>query len=155
MPRDNDIRFTKSYKPMKTIKFVLFNLLLVICASCSNSNQNNADLIKEIEKNVEATNQMCPMKVSEINNVVFEKIDFDNNTVTYHYTLDVLPNSNRNYKDFLINEQKGMIELSPDYKKLIDALAEIGAKIVYAYQNPEGDTYSIELTNKDLKNIIE
>ena len=139
---------------MKILNILLLNLLLIVCISCNSSNSNKAEIIKEIESDVELSNLKCPMQISEINNVVMEKISFEDNTLTYHYTLETFNGDYDKLKDLLIHELKGTVQYSPEYKKFVENIVEAGGKIVYNYTTQDGQTIKFELSNKELASAI-
>ena len=167
---------------MAKIQLLIFSMVLGLCASCSSSNtnsqaaaetvqdteprQNNdnsaidieSGIYAEIKKEIDFSNSKCPISLGMGNNVTLESIAYEDNSVIYYYSLDRINDgvgNNDSFKSTLLYMLKGEAGLNAANKRFFDNIIKAGAKIIYVYQSHSGKSLTIEISNKELRDIFE
>ena len=127
-------------------KYFFLFVILLITVSCSNKSESI------ISQGVVAANNLCPMQVDAA--TTLDKVDYSDKTISYYYTIDEeqCPMSLLDASLDQLAENAVAVMKRPESKSLIDACADVNAKILFIYKgNRDGDSVSIEYypaTNK-------
>ena len=158
---------------MAKIQLLIFSMVLGLCASCSSSNTNSqaaaetvqdtaidieSGIYAEIKKEIDFSNSKCPISLGMGNNVTLESIAYEDNSVIYYYSLDRINDgvgNNDSFKSSLLYMLKGEAGLNAANKRFFDNIIKAGAKIIYVYQSHSGKSLTIEISNKELRDIFE
>lgn len=167
---------------MAKIQTLIFSIVVGLCASCNSSNTNSqtsaevapdteirqntetagmdteSGIYAEIKREVDFSNSKCPISLGMGNNVTLESIVYEDNTIIYSYSLDRINegiSNDESFKNSLLYMLKGEAGLNPANKKFFDNIVNAGAKIVYIYQSHSGKSMTIEISNKELRDIFE
>ncbi|MDE5962702.1 MAG: hypothetical protein K2G58_01485 [Alistipes sp.] len=139
---------------MKKLKLIIFGVLMVLCASCD-ARKNNTQLVKEIEQEVQTMGEQCPISFGLGNDVVLRKISFEDNTLTYCYSVadigDAMMDNAKNIKMSMLYMAKSDAAFTELCRKII----EVGGKVVYTYDSSTGKSISLEFSNQELKEFFD
>lgn len=142
---------------MKRIELLLLSLLVLFCVSCEKKSQNQ-QLITEINNAVEKINSQCPIYYDEGNGVTLLNVKYENNAVIYDYKVDRISDeftSNLdNFKTGMIYMLKGEADMSPESKTFYSNIIETEGKLIYKYHTESGKSFSIEISNDEIKNAF-
>lgn len=83
---------------------------------------------------------------------------YKDRTVTYNYSVDNINNElssqKENLKHSMLYMLKAEISLSGETKEFFQNIVEIDGKVIYKYKSKNGDSYSVELTTKDIEEAL-
>lgn len=143
---------------MKRIEVLLMSLLICMFAlPTSVCAQSNSKLVSNVKEMIKETNRYLPMKVNEVNNVVWTHLSYDSNSnaVVYEYTVDTIADDINQLlpqlKEQMLAYMKSLLRSTSD--PLMEATVKLGAKIVYKYKAKDGRRYSLEISNSELKSL--
>lgn len=156
---------------MKKFGFLLLNLFLLAAVSCSSrtsglesgdssheSSEAVAEMLpEEVMQTIEAANAQCPINLGMGNNVVMEGISYSDKTLIYRYSVARILNDLKDdskMKESVILMIKAEAEMTPANKQFMQAIAKSGSKLVYKYYTQEGDSTSVEVSNKELREAM-
>lgn len=139
---------------MKSLKFVLFSVLMILCVSC-NARKNNTQLVKEIELEVEKMDKQCPISFGFGNDVVLRKIFFEDNTLAYCYSVADIRDEMKDNEENIKMSMLYMAKSDASFMNLCRKLIDVGGKLVYTYQASTGKSFSLEFSNEELKEFFD
>lgn len=138
---------------MKKILYFLSMLALIsMMPACTNRNA------EALRKSIEAYNEKCPVNMGIMGELTGVEYDEATNTVAYNALLNdnVVGVSIFRDNEASFRKQLKMGFSQDEAKELIELTANAGASLKCKYTNrSDGDTFSIELSNADLKDILE
>lgn len=142
---------------MKQISAVILALIAFCVVSCTS--KDGAVLDKEAAKMVEtqvaAANAQCPIEFGLGNDVVLESVTYDDNMVVYHYTLARIEEDAISELD---NLKMGLIynlKADKSSEAFIENVIKAGAGLDYSYMAPSGKSFSVIISNEELKEAFE
>ncbi len=151
---------------MKKTGFILLNILLVILGSCGSKPKD--EKVKEVKVSgnpvaliteaIDAANAQCPIQLSSANNVVMDSAAYNGRTITYYYSINRIADGfdpgNDNLKKSMFYMIRSEMDMSPIARTLMETLVSSGGDIRYHYQAADGKSYSIGVSNTELKEIL-
>lgn len=171
---------------MRKIAISLFSASMMMCVACGSSNSESSaaansdsadgvatevatsavegdessapDPVAEIMREVESANAKCPVTLGMGNNLVMRGLSFEDNTLTYDYTLDRINDgvdlNNENFKNSLLYMLKGETDANANSNRFIRNIIKVGGKLAYKYTTPSGKSISVEISNKELSDFF-
>ncbi len=140
---------------MSRLKFVLFSVLMFLCISSCNARKNNTRLVQEIELEVEKMDKQCPISFGLGNDVVLRKIFFEDNTLAYCYSVADIRDEMKDNEENIKMSMLYMAKSDASFMNLCRKLIDVGGKLVYTYQASTGKSFSLEFSNKELKEFFD
>lgn len=156
---------------MKKLGYLFLSMFLLTAASCgsrsagSESGDDSAVTgaipdemtMEDAMHIIELANSECPVNLGMGNNVVMESVSFDNNTLTYRYSVARIlrdRKDNPEVKKLVVQTIKTEAEMMPANKLFMRAIAKSGADIQYIYHAEDGDSTTMTISNKELHELL-
>lgn len=142
----------------KIIQGFTIAILAIMTVACGNSNKNNDGSSCDDSKLKEFVEQMkAELPLSVGNDIIFEKIKYDNHEVVMHYLVEdgLLDFDGIRANDGAVRDNMLLsFANNPDenFKKVIDAIieAEASLKVVFSTKSRK-DNYELQFTAEELK----
>ena len=134
-------------------QFIIIFVFGIFQNSCK-STHSDSETIHKIKSTVEKLNSNLPLK-DNLNDIIYEKVFFDDNTLTYIYQVPDLDYSNaENIKNNILIGQRAAAKDSPEKAAFYNDIIKVNAKIIYNYHTANGESMIIQINSDELNNAI-
>ena len=156
---------------MKKLGYLFLSMVLLAAASCGSRSSNSESeggkaaqaalptemTMEEAMQTIEIVNSQCPINLGMANNVGMQGVAFEDSILVYRYTVARIVEDfkdNPQMKEFVVQTIKEEAALSPANKLFMNTIANSGVDLMYVYHSEDGDSASIQISNKELKEAI-